>query len=51
MRAIRDFDREERISEFWGAPGDARLRGAADRQEEDKAARAVFVGMLRKAGH
>jgi hypothetical protein len=47
---LPDFDRADAIGEFWGEPGESRLRRALDRCEEDRTLRAVLVGMLREAG-
>jgi len=41
-----DFERADRIGEFWGYPGEPPLRRTPDRPGEDKAARAVVFGLL-----
>ena len=48
---LPDFERAERIGEFWGHPADADLRRAADRLYEGPDAAGVLVGMLRETDH
>jgi len=43
---LPDFERADRIGEFWGYPGEPPLRRTPDRPGEDKAARAVVFGLL-----
>jgi hypothetical protein len=51
---LHDFERADRIGEFWSYPTEPYLRRAPDRLEEERTLRAVLVGMLaemkRKAG-
>jgi hypothetical protein len=44
-----DFERADRIGEFWGAPGDSDLRQLLIDCEKDPTLRDVLVGMLREA--
>jgi hypothetical protein len=45
---LPDFERIDRIGEFWGLRAESYLRRTADRLQEDRTLRAVFVGMLRE---
>jgi hypothetical protein len=45
---LPDFDRVERIGEFWGKPETRGFGELLVDLEEDKAARAVVVGLLRQ---
>jgi hypothetical protein len=47
---LPEFERADRIGEFWGLPGESRIRRVADDCEEDRTLRAVLAGMLREAG-
>jgi len=44
---LPDFDRADRIGEFWGNPKTPTFAELLD-WEEDRALRAVLVGMLRE---
>jgi hypothetical protein len=46
---LPDRERADRIGEFWRYPESRSFAGLLIDGEEDKAARAVLVGMLRKA--
>jgi hypothetical protein len=46
---LPDFERADRIGEFWGYP-ESRLRRVADRLRGGSSLRAVLVGMLRERG-
>ena len=46
---LPDFDRADRIGEFWGNPRPATFAELLIDCEEDRVLRAVFVGMLREA--
>jgi hypothetical protein len=46
---LPDFDRADRIGEFWGYPA-SRTRRAPDRLRGGRTLRAVLIGMLREAG-
>jgi hypothetical protein len=43
---LSDFDRADRIGEFWGHPETRTFGGLMIDLEEDKAARAVVFGLL-----
>jgi hypothetical protein len=45
---LPDFDRADRIGEFWGYPESGTFAELLIDCEEDRALRAVLVGMLRK---
>lgn len=45
---LPDFERADRIGEFWGFAGTRRLGELLIDLEEDRVARAVVVGMLRE---
>jgi hypothetical protein len=45
---LPDFERSDRIGEFWSYPAEPRLRRAADRLRGGSDAQAVLVGMLRE---
>lgn len=45
-----DFDRAERIGEFWGHPETRFFGELLIDVEEDKTLRAVLVGLLREVG-
>jgi hypothetical protein len=46
---LPDFERADRIGEFWGYPQSRAFAELLIDLEEDKAPRAVLVGMLRGA--
>jgi hypothetical protein len=45
---LPDFDRADRIAEFWGYPESCAFAELLIDLEEDKAARAVVFGLLRE---
>ena len=45
---LPDFERADRIGEFWGYPGELCIRRAPDRLRGGRTLRAVLVGMLRE---
>jgi hypothetical protein len=45
---LPDFDRADRIGEFWGHPETRTFAELLIDLEEDKAARAVVFGLLRE---
>lgn len=45
---LPDFERAERIGEFWGYPQSRTFAELLIDSEEDKAARAVVLGLLRE---
>jgi len=45
---LPDFDRTDRIGEFWGYPATREFGELLIDLEEDKAARAVVFGLLRE---
>jgi hypothetical protein len=47
---LPDFDRADRIGEFWGYPETRTFGELLIDLEEDKAARAVVFGLLREIG-
>jgi hypothetical protein len=48
---LQDFDRADRIGEFWGYPQSRAFAELLIDCEEDRMLRAVLVGMLREAGY
>jgi hypothetical protein len=48
---LPDFERADRISEFWGYPRSRAFAELLIDCEEDRTGRAVLVGMLREADH
>ena len=46
---LPDFDRADRIGEFWGYPESRAFAELLIDREEDRTLRAVLVGMLREA--
>jgi hypothetical protein len=44
---LPDFERADRIGEFWGLPAESHLAELLIDCEEDRVLRAVLVGMLR----
>jgi hypothetical protein len=47
---LPDFERSDRIGEFWGYPESRAFAELLIDCEEDKVLRAVLVGMLREGG-
>jgi hypothetical protein len=47
---LPDFERADRIGEFWGYPKTRTFAELLIDREEDRVLRAVLVGMLREAG-
>ena len=48
---LPDFERADRIGEFWGYPESRAFAELLIDCEEDRALRAVLVGMLRETDH
>jgi len=48
---LPDFERADRIGEFWGYPESRAFAELLIDCEEDRVLRAVLVGMLREADH
>ena len=46
---LPDFDRADRIGEFWGYPESRAFAELLIDREEDRTLRAVLVGMLRES--
>jgi hypothetical protein len=46
---LPDFERADRIGEFWGYPESRNFAELLIDCEEDRALRAVLVGMLRRS--
>jgi hypothetical protein len=49
VQMLPDFERADRIGEFWGYPEGRAFAGLLIDREEDRTLRPVLVGMLRKA--
>jgi hypothetical protein len=48
---LPDFDRADRIGEFWGYPESRAFAELLIQREEDQTLRAVLVSMLREGAH